>query len=111
MQGCHPEGKSFSVVGEEDWRPGAVPAGLEKQCSEALVSAPSPASAEGWACFPGNTGPGSGGKCLEDQGMFGLSGISEGIKRISEEKFRVFMTCTFKQFNGDILDKLLPPAT
>lgn len=31
------------------------------------MSAPSLASAEVWACFPGSTGPGSGGKCLEDK--------------------------------------------
>lgn len=67
MQGCLPEGKSSLVVGEEGWRLVVVPVGLEEQGPEEQVAAPSPASAEGWACFPGSTGPGSGGKCLEDE--------------------------------------------
>lgn len=34
------------------------------------MPSPSPASAEGWVCFPESTGPGSGGKCLEGKDMF-----------------------------------------
>ncbi len=67
MQGCLPEGKSSLVAGEEGWWLVVVPVGLEEQGPEEQVGAPSPASAEGWACFPGSTGPGSGGKCLEDK--------------------------------------------
>lgn len=70
MQGCLPEGKSSLVVEEEGWRLVVVPVGLEEQGLEEQQPAPSPGSAEGWACFPGNTGPGSGGRCLEDKDMF-----------------------------------------
>lgn len=67
MQGCLPEGKSSLVVGEEGWWPVVVPVGPEEQGLEEQGLAPSPASAEGWACFPGNTDPGSGGRCLENK--------------------------------------------
>lgn len=39
---------------------------LEEQGSKEQVAAPSPATAEGWACCLGSTSPRSGGKCLED---------------------------------------------
>lgn len=45
---------------------------LEEQRSEQQVPSPSPASAEGWVCFPESTGPGSGGKCLEGKDVFFL---------------------------------------
>lgn len=64
MQGYLPEGKSSLAVGEEDWWLVVVPVGLEEQGPEEQVHAPSPVSAEGWACFPGSTNPGSGGRCL-----------------------------------------------
>lgn len=48
----------------------AVPGGLEEQGLGEPGPALSPASAEGWACFPENTSPGSGGRCLEDKDMF-----------------------------------------
>lgn len=71
MQGYHPEGKSSLAVGEEGSRPGAVPVvEPEEQGQEVQLPAPSPASAEGWACCPGSTDPRSGGKCLEDTEMF-----------------------------------------
>lgn len=70
MQGCLPEGKSSLVVEEEGWWLVVVPVGLEERGLEEQQPAPSPGSAEGWACFPGNTGPGSGGRCLEDKDMF-----------------------------------------
>lgn len=70
MQGCLPEGKSSLVEGEEGWRLVAAPVRLEEQEQEEQTHAPSPASAEGWACFPGSTGPRSDGKCLEDKEEF-----------------------------------------
>lgn len=70
MQGCLPEGKSSLVVGEEGWRLVVVPVALEERGSDQQVPAPSPGFAEGWACFPGSTGPGSGGKCLEGKDIF-----------------------------------------
>lgn len=65
MRGCHPEGKSSLVEEEEGWRLEVVPVESEEQGSEEQVPAPSLAFAEGWACFPGSTGPISGGKCLQ----------------------------------------------
>lgn len=65
MQGCFPEETSSLVVAEEGWRLEAVPGGLEVQGLEELASAPSPVAAEEWACSPGNTGPGSDGRCLQ----------------------------------------------
>lgn len=70
MQGCHPEGKSSWVVGEEGWRLVVVPVGLEELGAEDWKTAPSPGSAEGWACFLESTGPESGGKCLENRDRF-----------------------------------------
>lgn len=53
------------MVAEEGWRLEAVPGGLEVRGLEELASAPSPVAAEEWACSPGNTGPGSDGRCLQ----------------------------------------------
>lgn len=44
-----------------------VPVGLEELGAEDWKTAPSPGSAEEWACFLESTGPESGGKCLEKQ--------------------------------------------
>lgn len=70
MQGSLPEETSSLAVGEEGWWPVAVPGGLEEQGEGERGPALSPASAEGLACFPENTSPGSGGRCLEDKDMF-----------------------------------------
>lgn len=63
---------SSLVVGEEGWQPGVAPVELEEQGSVEQMAAPFPAFAEGWACCPGSTSPGSDGKCLQDNDMFFL---------------------------------------
>ena len=60
-------GKSSLVVVEEGWRLGVVPVEPEEQGLKEQVPAPSLATAGGWAYCPGSTGPGSGGKCLQDR--------------------------------------------
>lgn len=53
----------------EGRRLAAVPVGLVEQGEEEEEQpAPSPVSAEGWACFPENTDPGSDGRYLRDNG-------------------------------------------
>lgn len=67
MGGCHPEEKSFLVVGEEGWCLKVGSVGLGEPGAEVQRPSPSPASAGEWACCPGSTGPGSGGRCLRDK--------------------------------------------
>lgn len=50
------------------------------------VAALSPASAEGWACCPGNTGPGSDGKCLQDKDMLFFSPLKQVWKEIRKSR-------------------------
>lgn len=70
MQGCFPAEGSSLAVGEEGWWPVVVPVGQEEPGQEEQEHAPSPEFAERWASFHGSTGPGSGGRCLEDNQMF-----------------------------------------
>lgn len=70
---------------------------LEEQRSEQQVPSPSPASAEGWVCFPESTGPGSGGKCLEGKDVFFLVKTKKKTKNKGKGfKWNVFMLSTFK---------------
>lgn len=108
VQGCHPEGKSSWVVGEEGWRLVVVPVGLEELGAEDWKTAPSPGSAEGWACFLESTGPESGGKCLEKQRQI-FCWKEMKYWRKSRKRYG-FIRSTFEQLNWDVLDKLLPPA-
>lgn len=81
MQGCLLEGKSSLVAVEEGWRLVVVPVRLEERGLEEQAHAPFPASAEGWACFPGSTGQGSGGKCLQaaQLGRLGQTAPTSGV--------------------------------
>lgn len=63
--GFLPEERSSLAAGGVGWQWVAAPGGLEELEAGGRGPAPSPASAEGWACFPESTSPGSGGRCLE----------------------------------------------